>query len=114
VQVVADVRIVVVHQLDERLRLRRVELHVVAVDVQVLRVGARAHPVDRAVLALPVVQRELFVAVGVVDRRDEEDHRVEPRRVPPERQLAQQDLRRLLALDLAGVHVGLDVHAQFP
>ena len=62
--------------------------------------------------ALAIGQRELLVAVGVVVRRHEEDHRLQPVLVLPHRELAQQHQRGFLALDFAGVHVRLDVHAQ--
>ena len=68
-------------------------------------VRARALAVDRAVLPAAVVERELLVAVGVEDRRDEQHHRPQPVGVLAHRELAQQDLRRLLALDLARVDV---------
>ena len=84
----------------------------VAIEVVALGVGALPLSGDGTVLAAAVVGGEALVAVGVVDRRDEQDHRLQPVGMLALGQFAQQDLRRLLALDLAGVDVGLDVDAQ--
>ena len=82
VQVERHVRVVVVHQLDDRARFGRVELHVVAIEVEALRVRALPLSAHRPVLRAAVVEREPLVAVGVVDRRDQEDHRLQPVVVP--------------------------------
>ena len=110
-QVDGDLGIVVSEQADQGAGLGRLELHVVAVQVQVLGVGALAHSPNRAVLQRSIRELDALVAVGVVDRRDEQHQRVEPGGVLPARQPAQQHLHRFLPLHFAGVNVRLDVDA---
>ena len=112
VQVDHHVRVEVVQQPHHRARLRRLELDVVAVDVEPLRVGARALAADRAVLEAAAGQRDLLVAVGVVVGVHEQHHRRQPVGVLARGDVADQRQHRLLALDLAGVDVGLQVDAQ--
>ena len=112
VQVHRDLRVVVVHQLHERARLGGLQLHVVPVEIEVLRVGALPLSRHRAILPAAVGQAHLLVAVGVVDRLDDEDHGLQPVGVLAFGELAKEDQRRFLALDLAGVDVPLDVDAQ--
>ena len=65
----------------------------------------------RAVLRAAVARLRppLLVAVGVVDRLDDEHDRVEHVLVLVEQQVAKQRLHRFFAFDLAGVDVRLDV-----
>ena len=112
VQIERHVRVVVGHQLRDGASFWRVELHVIAIEVEPLRVGALALAAHRAVLRAAVVEREALVAVGVVDRRDQEDHRLQPVVVPARGEVAQQHLRAFLALHFAAVDVALDVDAQ--
>ena len=112
VQVDHHVRIEVVEQPHHRPRLGRVELDVVAVDVEPLRVRTRALSADRAVLQAAADQRHALVAVGVVDRIDEQHHRAEPVGVGAAGDLAHEREHRLLAFHLTGVNVRLDVDAQ--
>ena len=112
VQIERHVRVVVGHQLRDGARFGRVELHVIAIEVEPLRVGTLALSAHRPVLRAAVVEREPLVAVGVVDRRDQEDHRLQPVVVPARGEVAQQHLRAFLALDFAAVDVALDVDAQ--
>ncbi len=112
VQIERHVRVVVGHQLRDGASLWRVELHVIAIQVEPLRVGALALAAHGAVLRAAVVEREALVAVGVVDRRDQEDHRLQPVVVPARGEVAQQHLRAFLALHFAAVDVALDVDAQ--
>ncbi len=95
--------------LDEAGELRALELHGVAVEVQVLAVVADARTLLRADLAHAVARVHLVVAVGVEDRGDEQDDPVEIGRFGVEDDVAGQHQGRFLALDLAGVDVGLDV-----
>ena len=71
VQVDRNLRIVRIEQGDQRARFGRLELHVVAVQVEPLRVGALAHAPHRPVLQRPIGELDPLVAVGVVNRRDQ-------------------------------------------
>src|SRR5215831_17390234 len=51
-----DVGIVIVQHLHHRPSLGRVELHVVPIDIEPLRVCANSHPADRAVLRSTICQ----------------------------------------------------------
>jgi hypothetical protein len=110
VQVHRHVRIPAVQQRDERARLGALELHEVAVEVELLRVLARADAAHRAVLRRAVLHVDQLVAVGVVVGRDENDDPLQHRLQVAREQPARQDQRRFLALDLAGVDVGHDEH----
>ena len=110
-QVDADVRIVVAQQARQRSRFGRLELHVIAIEIEILRVRPTPDAADRAVLQRTLAESDALVAVGVVDRRDEQHERVEPGGMLPVDDLAQQDLQRFLALDFAGVDVALHVDA---
>jgi hypothetical protein len=69
---------------------------VVAVQVEVLRVGPLAHAADRAVLDRPVRHSHALVAVRVVDGRDEQHEGIEQLLVLALREFAQQHQQRLL------------------
>lgn len=60
--------------------------------------------------ALLRLRTKHLVAVCVVDRHDDEHHRVEYVRFRIEQQITQHRLHRLFALDLTRVDVALDVH----
>ncbi len=95
---------------EPRAHLRRVGLRVVAIEIEVLRRGAKTHFV-RAVLVDAVVRARVLVAVDVEDRQPDEDRVIEQLRVlAADREIAQQHQRRVLALDLAGVDAGLHEH----
>jgi hypothetical protein len=96
-----DVRIVLREKTGERARLRRLHLGVVAVQVEVLRIGALPHPAHGAELAAPVADAHPLVAVGVVDRVDEQHHVLQPRGPLAPGDRPQQPQRGFLALDLA-------------
>ena len=83
----------------------------IAVEVESLRIRSRAHPADRSELEWPVALREALVAVGVVDRCDEEGQRRQPVVVLAGHQVAEQHQQRFLAAHLAAVNVGLQPHA---
>ena len=100
VQVHRHVRVVVVHQLDDRAALGRVELHVIAIEVEALRVRPLPLTAHRAVLRSAVVEREPLIAVRVVDRGHEQHHRLQPVLCLPSGQFTEQDLRGLLSLRL--------------
>ena len=89
--------------------LRALELHGVAVEVEVLAVVPDARALLGADLAPAVPGVHLVVAVGVEDRGDEEDDLVEIGELGVEEDVAGEHQRRFLALDLAGVDVGLEV-----
>ena len=107
VQVDDHVRVVVAIGADQRPRLRRLQLHVVAVQVEPLRVAPRAHAADRAELVRPIVEGHPLVAVGVVDGGDEQDQRRQPLLVRAGHEVAQQHQQRFLAANLAAVDVRL-------
>ena len=94
----------------ERARLGGLELHVVAIEIQPLHVLAAADAGDRTVLRRPVHDVDGFVAVDVVDRRDQDHHAIEERPEIATREAAHQDLNRFLALDFAAVDVGEEEH----
>jgi hypothetical protein len=108
VQVDGDERIPSLeHVVHEAARLRRLEFHVVAVEVEALRVLANAFAGGRADLRLAMLGRDALVAVGVVDRGDEDDHPVAQLAMRRD-QVAQQHQRGFFAFDFAGVNVGHD------
>jgi hypothetical protein len=94
--------------------LGRLELHIVAVEVETLAVGVAAHDggtiLSRAVL-LP--GGKVIVAVGIVDRDHQQDDAVEQGTEVTEREVTQQHLRRFFSFDFAGVDVALDVQDGF-
>src|SRR5215470_14388346 len=100
-------RIPSIKQSDERVGFRRFELHVIAVEIEALRVFARTHAADRAVLRSAVIQADLLVAVGVVDRSDQDDQIVKQRPEVADCDAPRQMKRRLLAFDFTRVNVGL-------
>ena len=66
-----DVGIVIVQQFHHRSRFRCIQLDVVAIDVEPLRIGANAHPADGTILRSPIGQRHALIAIGVINWRDE-------------------------------------------
>ena len=92
---------------DQAARFRRLEFHVVAIQVEALRVLAHADAVRRTVLRLAILGRDLLVAVGVVDRRDEDRHRA-AQFARRRDEIAQQHLRRFFSFNLAGMNVRHD------
>ena len=115
VQIDEDVRVPGVEQRVRRPGLGRFQLHVVAVEVEALTVEAGPHD-GRPVLARPVPlpRAQALVPVGIVDRHHQDDDAVEQRRQRTDGEIAQQLLRRFLALDLAAVNVALDVDHRLP
>ena len=112
VQVDHHVRVVTVEQPHQGPGFRRVQLHVVTVEVVALGIGAPSHAAQGAVLARAVVEANPFVAVGVVNGRHQEHQGVQPRGVFALGQFAQQHQRGFLAAHFAGVNVGLHQHAR--
>ena len=108
-QIDGYVRIVFAEQPRHRPRFGRVELHVVAVQVIALSVRPLTHPSDRPVLTAAVREAHPFVAVSVVDGRDQQDHRLPPFTVAAGQEVAEQHLERLLPAHLAAVDVALQV-----
>ena len=94
---------------DEAPHLGALELHAVAVEVEVLAVVADARALVRAGLAHAVAGVHLVVAVGVEDRGDEQDDLVEVGQLGIQEDVPGEHQSRLLALDLSGVDVGLEV-----
>ena len=105
VQVDGHVRIVLGQQPGHGARFRRLQLGAVTVEVEVLRVVALAHASHRAMLRTAVAHVHPLVAVGVVDRRDEQHDILEPTGALAPGQRTQQPERGFLTLDLAGVDV---------
>ena len=114
VEVDGDVRVVLREQAGQRARLGGLELRVVAVEIEVLGVRALSHAADRAELASAVPDAHPFVAVGVVDRVDEQDDVLEPAGALALGDRTQQPEARLLAFHLACVDVALDEDAGLP
>ena len=113
VHVDQEVRQPVLPQLQPCAHLRRIGFHVVAVEVEVLRLAAEAHAV-RAVLVDAVVRRGILVAVHAEHRDVDQHHMVEQvRDLAGDRDIAQQHQPGVLALDLAGVDAGLQQHHGF-
>ena len=81
----------------------------IAVQVVALGVRPQTHPADRSVLAAPVGQADPFIAVRVVDGRDQQDHRLPPLAVAAGQEVAEQHLERLLPAHLAAVDIALQV-----
>lgn len=107
-QVRIDDRIPGVDQPQQGACLRRVGLHIVAVQIVVLGRGADA-ALHRSALIGPVPAAETFVTVRIIDR-DEQDHLFLQRARGDFtlQQLAQGQIARVLAIDLAGVNAALD------
>ena len=109
-QVDGHVRVVFGEEPRHRPRLRRVELHVIAVQVVALGIGALPHPAEGSVLAAAVGEGHPLIAVRVVDGPDEQDHRLPPFAVATGHDVPQQHLERLLPAHLAGVDVALEIN----
>jgi hypothetical protein len=58
----------------------------------------------------PIVLADPLVAVGVIDRRDEQDQPLEDRVAPPGDQVADHHRQCFLAVDLPGVDVAEEEH----
>src|SRR4030095_40530 len=101
-------RIPTIKQSDERVGFRRFEFDVIAFEVEALRVFARPDAANRAILRSAVIQADLLVAVGVVDRSDQYDQIVEHRPQVADCDAPRQMKRRLLAFDFTRVNVGLN------
>ena len=114
VQVHGHVRVVLRQQHGQRPRLGGFQLGAVAIQIEVLRIGALSHAADRAPLAAAVGHVDAFVAVRVVDRVDQQHDRLEPLRALALGNGAQQPQQRFLTLDLSGVDVALDVDPGLP
>ena len=67
------------HVGDQAARFGGLELHVVPVEIETLRVLPNADAVRGTVLRRPVLGIDLLIAVGVVDRSDENDHLIAQR-----------------------------------
>src|SRR5215470_7147498 len=101
-------RIPTIEQSDERVGFRRFEFDVIAVEIEALRVFVRTGVVDWAVLRSVVIRADLLVAVGVVDRSDQDDQIVEQRPQVADCDAPRQIKRRLLAFYFTRVNVGLN------
>jgi hypothetical protein len=100
VQVKVQRRIDTADQRQHRAHLRRVGLPVIAVEVQILRVGAPPHR-PRAALVRAVPRAGAFVAVGVEDRDEHQVGMVEQPVLAAQRDVAQQHQPGILPVDLA-------------
>ncbi len=96
-----------------RLRLRRVCLHVIAVQIQICRVGAPAHRA-RAVLINSIVRVEAFVPVRVVNWNEEQDNVIEQIFICLcDRNVAQEGESGVFAVRFARVDASLHKHNCF-
>ena len=111
VQVHRHVRVVPGQQRRHRTGFGCLELGAVAVQVQPLRILALTHPPYGAELTAAVGHGHAFVAIGVVDRVDQEDHRVQPRIALTLGDGSKEPEQRFFSLHLAGVDVALDIDA---
>src|SRR5262245_56881550 len=101
-------RVPSIKQSDERVGFRSFELHVIAVEIEACRVFARTDAADRAILRSAVIETDLLVAVGVVDRGYQYDQIVEQGTQVADCDPPRQMERRLLAFDLPRMNVGLN------
>ncbi len=97
-----EVRLPRVGEREEGARLLRIGLHEVPVQVQAARVRPEAHFL-RTVLVRAVVRRDPRVPVHVVDDDRHERDAVEEVEPVRERDVAQQDQRRVRAVHLSGM-----------
>ncbi len=107
VQIDEHVRIPPGHQLHQRSRFATLQLHVVAIEVETLRVLSRADTGHWAVLRGAVLDAHLLVAVGVVVGGDQHDQLPGQRLQIARHETAREHQDGFLALDFAGVNVGL-------
>src|SRR5215470_3836020 len=104
-------RIPSIKQSDERVGFRRFELHVIAVEIEALRVFARTDAADWTVLRGAVIQADLLVTVRVVDRSDQDDQIVEQRPQVAGSDPPRQVNRRVDAVDFTHVNRALNEYA---
>ena len=104
-----DRRVPLVEQLHQRPHLGAFQLDEIAVEVEAGRIGADADAVRRAVLLRPMLGIDLLVAVRVEIRAENDDEVLEQRLRRAEGDVPGEHLQRFLAVDLAGVDVGLGV-----
>ena len=90
--------------------LHGVQLEVVAVEVETGDCCPEAHSTDGSMLIGPVGRGDVFVAVGVVDRREEDDACIEQVGVSAEHDVTENHHRRGLAVDLSRMNAALDQH----
>ena len=64
------------HIRDQPTRLGRLQLHVIAIEIEILSILPHADAFRRTVLRFSMLIRDLLVAVRVVDRRDQHDEAV--------------------------------------
>ena len=100
VQIDVEIRIVFVDQGEQRLHLRRLGLHEVAVQVQILRRVAPAHLL-RSPLVRSAVRRRALMPVGVEGGYEYDVDLVEQAVLALEQHVADQHQHRVLAVDLA-------------
>jgi len=112
VQVDHHVRIVVLVGQRQGARLGRLQLHMVAVQVESLRVGAFPRALVRAKLIRSVHWADPLVAIRVVDRGNEQRHGRRPLGMVAHDETAEQHQQRFLATDLAAVDGALEPDAE--
>lgn len=112
IDAVGDVQIEVerrLRELDEsqhRAHFRRRGLHVVAIQIQILRGGAPTL-VNRAALIRTIPLGATLVSIRVENRHEQEIGVIEQRRLAAKREVAEQHHACVLAVDLAGVNACL-------
>src|SRR5205085_161196 len=90
--------------------LWRIRADVVAIEIPTLRVLSRADLLGTILrAAVPFLRAPRLVAVGVVDRLNDEHERVEHVLLFVEQEIAKHRLHRLFAFDFAGMDVRLDI-----
>ena len=109
-QINEDVGIPLVEHREGCASLRRFGLDVVAIEIQSLCIRANAYHL-RTVLRSPIylLPRELLIAVSIVDRNRDQNHRVQCVRCPRGGEIAQQREQGFLTFYFARVNVALDV-----
>ena len=101
-----------VQQRHHRAGFRRLEVEIVAIEVDAARGAVPARPL-RATQGRAHQRAALLVAIHIEDRHEHEIHLVQQRALAALRDVAQQHQAGVLAIDLAGVDAGLRQHHGF-
>jgi hypothetical protein len=96
-----EVGVILREKLGEGTPLGRVQFHVIAIDIEILRVRTCARSANRSVLGAPIREGYPFVPVRVQDWCDEDHERIEKGGMHPLRDLAEEDEKHLFPLDFA-------------
>ena len=110
VQVDSDVRVVRRHHRNERTSLWGIELHMIPVEVEALSVGTLPHATKRTVLPRAIAQVHPLVSISVVDRSDEQNQVLSPRRIVSSGEIPEEHQQGFFPTDLARVDVALEIN----